>query len=161
RLIDFSDHSEMMRAEEQLAEGSFDEFYVYHSLQAAYVRLYEAKLLHLFDHRYATFEGVAQANIYNGNAREISVEERSDPKFVVKPRYWIPTDLFRQILARYQNQKGYLLAYREITNTTNERTCISTIIPETAVTRNTVSCLGVGAETCRALLQANLSAMCF
>jgi hypothetical protein len=161
RLIDFSDHSEMILAEEQLAEGFFDEFYVYRSSQATYVRLYEAKLFHLFDHRYATFEGVSQADAYNGNAREVSVEERFDSTFMVKPRYWIPTGIFRQIIERYQDQKGYLLAYREITNTTNERTCISTIIPETAVTRNTVSCLTVRAGTHRALLQANLSALCF
>ena len=151
----------MILAEEQLAEGSFDEFYVYRSSQAGYVRLYEAKLLHLFGHRYATFAGVSQADAYNGNAREVSVEERFDPTFVVKPRYWIPTGLFRKIIERYEDQKGYLLAYREITNTTNERTCISTIISETAVTRNTVSCLRVRVGTYRALLQANLSALCF
>ena len=104
RLIDFSDHGEMILAEEQLKEGSCDEFYVYHSSQDAYVRLYEAKLFHQFDHRYATFAEVSQASSYNGNAREVSVEERCNPIFVVKPRYWIHIGLFRQIIERYDNQ---------------------------------------------------------
>jgi hypothetical protein len=161
RLMDFSDHSEMILAEEHLEDGTFDKLFEYISTQGSYVRLYEAKLFHLFNHRYATFEGVSQAEAYDGSAREVILDEFCDPGFVIKPRYWVSADLFKRIIARYSSQKGYLLAYREITNTTNERTCISTIIPETAVMRNTVSCLGVGASSGRILLQANLSAICF
>jgi len=161
RVIDFSDHSEMILSEERLGEGVFNGFFEFHSIENVFVRLYEAKLFHLFDHRYATFEGVLQTEAHDGRAREISLEELCAPRFVVKPRYWIPVNLFKRIIERYSPQKGYLLAYREITNTTNERTCISTIIPETAVTRNTVSCLGVKVSMDRVLLQANLSAFCF
>ena len=161
RLIDFSDHSETIRSEEQLEEGLFDEFFNYRTEQSVYVRLYEAKLFHLFDHRYTTFEGITQAEAYDGRVREVSLQEHCNSTFIVKPRYWVPVSLFNRIIERYAQQKGYLLVYREITNTTNERTCISAILPETAVTRNTVSCLGVRASGGRVLLQANLSAFCF
>ena len=45
--------------------------------------LYEAKLMHQFDHRFATYEA-------EGDTRETTPEEKTDPAFRVTPRYWVP-----------------------------------------------------------------------
>ena len=55
-----------------------------------YLPLYEAKLFHQYDHRFATFEGVSGRDIRNGNARPMSAGEKSDPRTVAVPRYWVP-----------------------------------------------------------------------
>lgn len=44
--------------------------------------LYEAKLIHQFDHRWATYGA-------DGNSRDVTVAEKADPDFVVTPRYWV------------------------------------------------------------------------
>ena len=55
-----------------------------------YVPLYEAKLFHQYDHRFATFEGAAEEAIGRGKARNLTEEEKADPRTVVVPRYWVP-----------------------------------------------------------------------
>ena len=54
-----------------------------------YLPLYEAKMFHQYDHRFATFEGVSDRNIRNGKARPMTMDEKSDPSAVAIPRYWI------------------------------------------------------------------------
>ena len=55
-----------------------------------YLPLYEAKLFHQYDHRFATFDGVSDQKIRNGNARPMTVAEKSDSLSVTIPRYWVP-----------------------------------------------------------------------
>ncbi len=55
-----------------------------------YLPLYEAKLFHQYDHRFATFDDVPDQDIRNGNARPMKVDEKSDPSAVAIPRYWVP-----------------------------------------------------------------------
>ncbi len=45
--------------------------------------LYEAKMLHQYDHRWATYES-------DGTVRDVTLEEKMDPDFEVTPRYWVP-----------------------------------------------------------------------
>lgn len=44
--------------------------------------LFEAKLIHQFDHRWATYTP-------DGNSRDVTLPEKSDPDFTVTPRYWV------------------------------------------------------------------------
>ncbi|ODS51204.1 MAG: restriction endonuclease [Acidovorax sp. SCN 65-108] len=44
--------------------------------------LYEAKLVHQFDHRWATYTP-------DGNSRDMTLAERQDPTATVTPRYWV------------------------------------------------------------------------
>ncbi len=44
--------------------------------------LYEAKMFHQFDHRWATYTE-------DGNTRDLTDEEKSDSNFKLQPRYWI------------------------------------------------------------------------
>lgn len=47
-----------------------------------YLPLYEAKLMHQFDHRWNTF--------VNGSLVDVSPEQKSDPDFSVTPQYYVP-----------------------------------------------------------------------
>jgi hypothetical protein len=82
--------------------------------------LYEAKLAHQYDHRWATYE--------DGRARDVTDEERADPSFTVMPRYWVKeTDVDARLSAH--SHRSWLIGFRDITNSTNERTMVGTLLP--------------------------------
>ena len=54
-----------------------------------YLPLYEAKLFHQFDHRFATFADLPRSQIEKGNARELPIFEKAEFDTVVIPRYWV------------------------------------------------------------------------
>ncbi len=70
--------------------------------------LFEAKLIHQFDHRWATYtEG--------GDSRDITLAEKQDPSLTARPRYWVDE---REVLARVANMparlaKAWLLTHTE------------------------------------------------
>jgi len=47
-----------------------------------YLPLYEAKMIHHYDHRWVTYEP-------DGSTRDVTPSEKQDPDFVVMPRYWV------------------------------------------------------------------------
>lgn len=49
--------------------------------------LYEAKMIHHYDHRWATYD---EGSIGDDDARPPSTEEKHDHGFDVYPRYWVP-----------------------------------------------------------------------
>jgi hypothetical protein len=86
--------------------------------------LYEAKMVHHFDHRWATYDG--------SDIRDVTEAEHADPGFVVQPRYWVPAgEVADRLAGRWD--KPWLLGFRDITNTTNERTMIAGAFPTAGV----------------------------
>lgn len=64
--------------------------------QNGFVPMYEAKMIHQFDHRWATY--VDAPNKPNGlDTEDVNLEQKADPTFTVRPRYWVDE---RQVLAR-------------------------------------------------------------
>ena len=89
-----------------------------------YLPLYEAKMVHHYDHRWATYEGL--------DTRDMTDAERADPSAVAMPRYWVQqADVEGRLEGRWSHE--WLLGWRDITNTTNERTVISGVMPKSAV----------------------------
>ena len=87
------------------------------------VPLYEAKLLHQFDHRWATYDGK--------DTRDLTAAEKADPNCAVTPRYWVPR---REMEGKLANPSArWLIVFRSITNTTNERSAIFSLIPPAGV----------------------------
>jgi len=95
------------------------------SSHALYLPLYEAKMLWHYDHRYGTYEGVSDRS----STQLPTPDERqhADPHFVAQPWYWVPAE---EVQARLGNWKrGWLLGFRDVTNATNERTAIFSLLP--------------------------------
>lgn len=58
--------------------------------------LYEAKMIHQFDHRWATY--VDNPEKPNGlDTEDVSPDQKAEPSFTVRPRYWVDE---REVLAR-------------------------------------------------------------
>lgn len=64
--------------------------------------LYEAKMIHQFDHRWATYVD-APEKPGGLDTIDLSPAQRVDPKYTVRPRYWLPE---REVLARIARVPG-------------------------------------------------------
>ncbi len=91
-----------------------------------WVALYEAKLLHQSDHRWATYQE-------DGAARDLSWAEKGQADLEALPRYWVPQREVEGRLAAYGWPRGWLMGWRDITNVTNERTVIASALPRSGV----------------------------
>ena len=117
--------------------------------------LYEAKMIHQFDHRWA---GYAE----NGtDGADFGPAEKADPNFDPSPRYWVPSSEVSARLASKGWQRNWLMGWRDITNATNERTVISTAFPHSGVSNKLPLFLPEQPANKIAALIANLSALTF
>ncbi|MGH7573258.1 MAG: Eco57I restriction-modification methylase domain-containing protein, partial [Gemmatimonadota bacterium] len=108
--------------------------------------LFEAKMIHHYDHRWGTYDGT--------DIRDVALEEKQDPNFVVLPRYWVDEWDVNERLAGHWN-KDWLLGWRDICRSTDERTLIATMFPRGAVGNKIPLMLGPSER--RWLLAATLS----
>ncbi|MBP2447002.1 Eco57I restriction-modification methylase domain-containing protein [Rhizobium leguminosarum] len=97
----------------------------WHDGRQHYVPLYEAKMIHQFDHRWATYQGV--------ETTEVTETDKQNPVFEVTPRYWVPEEEVESRLRAKGWNRGWLMGWRDITNATNERTVISGLFPRMGV----------------------------
>ncbi|MFM0654445.1 Eco57I restriction-modification methylase domain-containing protein [Paraburkholderia sediminicola] len=88
--------------------------------------LYEAKMIHLYDHRWATYGA-------DGASRDVAIAEKFDPAYAVTPRYWVDAEEVDKRLADRSWKSRWLIGFRRISNTTNERTFLCSPIPVSAV----------------------------
>ncbi|MGH7595373.1 MAG: Eco57I restriction-modification methylase domain-containing protein [bacterium] len=115
-MFHMSNDSHLFRTREQLeVEGWELCGNVFGKDDKKYLPLYEAKMIHHFDHRWASYDGL--------ETYDVSYEQKNDPNFKVLPRYWVSEGL---VLDRVDEnwEKKWLIGFRDITNTTNERTAI-------------------------------------
>lgn len=92
--------------------------------------LYEAKMIHQFDHRWATY---AADGIDSRDATEV---EKCDPTFEPSPRYWVPEGEVDARLAAREWTRGWLIGWRDICRNSDVRTVISTVFPRGPVGNN-------------------------
>ncbi|MGW7466029.1 Eco57I restriction-modification methylase domain-containing protein [Streptomyces xantholiticus] len=109
--------------------------------------LYEAKMLHHYDHRFSTYEGATEKQLAVATLPRFTVEQHQDPYAAPMPRYWvsendISTGEFDNIgeevkvpgvcsrLAAKNWHHDWLLGFRKICHGTNERTAITFAFPK-------------------------------
>ncbi|MCK6548000.1 N-6 DNA methylase [Myxococcota bacterium] len=97
-----------------------------------YVRLYEAKMVHLFDHRFGTYSGQSTAQENQGKLPELDETTHGNPDALAEPRYWVPEAEVEKRLREVWS-RGWLLGWREITGSSVVRTVIAALVPRTAV----------------------------
>ncbi|GAA3357397.1 N-6 DNA methylase [Streptomyces antimycoticus] len=111
-----------------------------------YLPLYEAKMLHHFDHRLGTYEGQTQAQANVGTLPRVTAEQHDDPDFAPLPRYWVPESdvdsgkrekkgnriMWPGVASRLSEREwgnGWLMGWRDIARSTDTRTVIGTPLP--------------------------------
>ncbi|RLV09839.1 restriction endonuclease [Streptomyces griseocarneus] len=144
RLFDMTDDSDLFRDQATLeAEG-------WALVGNTFVRdgermlpLYEGKMAHLFDHRWNRYYGLG-----NDDYERIPAEEKREAYVTTLPRYWVResgristvrngkkttvpgVDLRLEELGW---ERDWLLGWRDVARTTDERTAIPSFIPKAAV----------------------------
>ena len=94
--------------------------------------LYEAKMVHQFDHRFGTYEAQREAQANQGKLPELDHINHADTRRVTRPRYWVTED---EVEARLDGvwDRRWLLGWRDIVRSHDLRTVIACIIPSAAV----------------------------
>jgi hypothetical protein len=90
-----------------------------HRLQLAnsklYEPVYEAKMLHQFDHRFGTYVGQSGAQANQGKLPEFSSEQHADPSCYAQPRWWVETEIGNR-RARALFEHEWVVVFRDITS---------------------------------------------
>jgi hypothetical protein len=92
---------------------------------------YEGKMVGMFDHRAASILFNPSNRVRRNQPEPLTAEQHNDPHFAAIPMFWLP-------LSEVQNRCGgeprWLVAVKDVTSATNERTVIGAILPQAALT---------------------------
>lgn len=144
RLFDLTDDSDLFRDQEQLESENW------HLKGNVFVRdaermlpLYDAKMAHLFDHRWNSYYGLG-----NDDYERLPLTVKREAIGVAQPRQWIrdagliPTTRngketqiagVAERLKDLEWNRGWLLGWRRVARVTDERTAIPAFLPRAAV----------------------------
>ena len=94
--------------------------------ESEWLPLYQARMIHHFDHRYNSVR-VNPQNVNRPYVNEpVTDAQHCDPRFYPKPEYWVTTDFVK---GDFSDHVAYAIGFRDITSATNERTMLATIVP--------------------------------
>jgi hypothetical protein len=131
RMFDMANDSDLFKTRDQLErDGLVLSGNVFVRGKERYLPLYEAKMIHHFDHRWGTYEGKASSS--STQLPRPNPQQLSDPNFAVLPRYWVQESEVLSWLGAKGWTHSWLMGWRDITNATNRRTVIASLIPQAA-----------------------------
>ena len=156
-LFNMTSDSHLFRTAAELeADGCWrdgrDAGNVYRGKEGRWLPLYEAKMIHQFDHRFAN--GVAgDERLISGQASaSLSAAQKADLSYSAMPRYWVPESEVRF-------DSSVMLGFRDIARATDVRTFIAALIPRCGVGHTMPLIMARGGRL--DLLLANLNALVF
>jgi hypothetical protein len=117
--------------------------------------LYEAKMIHHYDHHWATYDA-------DGSSRDLTLIEKQDPDYQVSPRYWVEREEVETRLKAQGWEREWLMGWRDVCRNTDERTMVTGLVPMTGVNHKFMLYMpkSVGAAECSCLL-GNLSSLTY
>ena len=125
---------------------------------ATWAPLYQGRMIHHFDHRANSID-FNPDNTHNPYLSvPVSDEQHADADFSPQGQYWVSTS---EIEDQFPERMGWAVGFRDITNATNERTMIATIVPWAGFGNTLPLLLSDGALSALdgACLTANLSSL--
>ncbi|MHA4774580.1 Eco57I restriction-modification methylase domain-containing protein [Streptomyces sp. MSC1_001] len=144
RLFDMTDDSDLFHSHATLEkEGWGLVGNVFVQGEERMLPLYEAKMAHLFDHRWNRYYGLG-----NDDYERIPLEDKGDASGVTLPRHWVQeSGRVRTVrnrkevavpgvdlrLEELKWEREWLLGWRDVARTTDERTAIPAFLPKVAV----------------------------
>jgi hypothetical protein len=131
RMFDMSNDSALFRTRAQLeAAGYRLAGNVFAREGQRYLPLYEGKMIWQFDHQYASFPAYGDRPSSTGLG-EPDEMLHSDPADTPQPWYWVKLEECLHATPDWSRQ--WLWLFRKTTNSTNERTVVSSVVPYSAV----------------------------
>lgn len=133
RLFDMANDSGSFVSAEDLRErgASFDGW-AWHDGDDRWLPLYEAKMLSHWNQRFSTYAGATQAQLNKGTLPRLDDQQLDHPDLEPRARYWVAEKTVDEAVpAEWDRQ--WFLGWRDITNASNERTLVPSVLPRTAV----------------------------
>ena len=133
RMFDMTNDSGLFRTRAELASAGWRmEADRFEKDGMVMLPLYEAKMIHHFDHRFGTYEGQSEAQANQGKLPELDAIAHADPRRVTLSRYWV---LDSEVAGRLDDtwDRRWLLGWRDVTGAEKIRTVIACLIPRSAV----------------------------
>ena len=96
-----------------------------------FLPLYEAKMIQMFDHRAASVIIDKENWFRQGQPDSTSLVSHQNPEFFVEPRWWSSQEVIDTALGKPAPPS--LLAFKNVTSPTNQRTMIAAFIPSVGV----------------------------
>jgi len=157
-MLHMANDSYLFRTRDQLEGDGFRlEGNVFVRGTERWLPLYEAKMVHQFEHRFGDYS-MQPAGSKDTQLPEVPLDRLADPDYRVLPRYWVPETEVEGRLKAKGWDRGWLLGWRDITNATNERTVIAAVIPRVGV-GNKFPLIVVGEHESAALLVSLLNSI--
>lgn len=123
RMFDMSNDSDLFHTRDELeAEGFELQGNRFVRKAETYLPLYEAKMFHQLDHRYASYDE-------SGEAIELGPEEKCAPSLAPAPRYWVLEEEVIDRFGEHALDQGWWTGLRKIARTTDVRTGIAALLP--------------------------------
>ena len=121
------------------------------------LRLYDGKMIDQFDHRFASVGYRKDTTFRTSESTQTSAEHHQIPDHLVWPQYWIPESRVVAVLPDYCRQRHWLIAYREVTASTNWRTIIASVVPYVGLLHTAPTIYSPLTATLQACLVGNLN----
>lgn len=117
--------------------------------------LYEAKMLHHYDHRFSTYEDATEKQLNERTLPRLTLDQHQDPSATPMPRYWVPErDVptgeldkhgkpvmipgARSRLTAKDWDRDWLMGWRDICRASDERTMINFAFPRVSAPDGTL-----------------------
>lgn len=117
--------------------------------------LYEGKMVAMYDHRGASVVFDPRNRVRKNQANYLSDEDHADPARLATPLFWLP----EQVVRERRGPGRWLLAVKDVTAATNERTCIAAVLPDVALADSVPWLRSDRTPTEQVFLLANLNSM--
>jgi hypothetical protein len=124
--------AELFRAAEQLKTDGFKcDGPIWKKRKQTFLPLYEAKMIQMFDHRAASITLDPENWFRQAQPLETTLVEHQNPEFSPCPYRWASQEVIDTALGRPATSA--LLAFKNVTSQTNQRTMIAAFIPPVGV----------------------------
>jgi hypothetical protein len=122
------------------------------------VSLYEAKMAGFYDHRASSYANRGDDRGFRV-LPETSSDEHNNPYFEPEPFYWVPEYEVRNRLLAKRWKRNWLIGWKEITASTNERTLLPVALPIGGVGHKTLLIFSEQEPVRQAALYAQMNSL--
>jgi hypothetical protein len=130
-MFHMTNDSHLFRTADELrAEGATLNGNTWVKGKQRWLPLYEAKMAHHFNHRFGDYAMKAADN-EGSQLPDVPLAQLQDPTYIVQSRYWVAEPEVRNVLK--DSSVTWLLGFRDICRSTDERTMISSAAATLAI----------------------------
>ena len=101
-LFNLSTDSHHFRTRDQLIDEGYKlDGNIFIGAHDRYLPVYEAKMLHQFDHRFSTYEGATESQLNVGILPQSTPTQKADPNYTILSRFWVRDEVVESVIPHH------------------------------------------------------------